>query len=249
MISPVHNMESRRSATAASGFQADLGTFAWWLRGDDMTLNGYDVSSWNDKSGNGRHWTQSTAAAAPQISTSTLNGHDGVLLTAANSEYLNGPNLAAVGLTECEAYFVLKAGADPSGQLGAGGLLGVFGSSGVDYADFYPYQNGYHYSAFGSNNQRASGLPAPPAITVPRIYSLVTTASAFSAYMDGVFLTSYTPNTVAWGSAPRIGRGGSGDSLYFSGTIWEFGAYTAKLSDANRALLVSGLKEYYGGWA
>lgn len=44
---------------------SDLANLSLWLRGDDVTLNGSDVSSWNDKSGNGRHYAQATAANQP----------------------------------------------------------------------------------------------------------------------------------------------------------------------------------------
>jgi len=36
-----------------------------WLRGDTVTLNGSNVSSWTDKSGNGRHFIQGTAGDQP----------------------------------------------------------------------------------------------------------------------------------------------------------------------------------------
>jgi hypothetical protein len=49
---------------------------ALWLDAEDsstITLNGSTVSQWSDKSGNGRHATQSTAASQPTYSATGLN--------------------------------------------------------------------------------------------------------------------------------------------------------------------------------
>ena len=50
---------------------------ALWLDGADansVTLNGSTVSQWNDKSGNGRHATQATAASQPTFTANARNG-------------------------------------------------------------------------------------------------------------------------------------------------------------------------------
>lgn len=52
-------------------------SLALWLDADDtstITLNGTDVSQWNDKSGNNRHATQATAINQPTYSASGING-------------------------------------------------------------------------------------------------------------------------------------------------------------------------------
>lgn len=61
---------------------ADLGaSLALWLDADDastITLNGVDVSQWNDRSGNGRHVAQATAALQPVYVAAGLNGKPGL---------------------------------------------------------------------------------------------------------------------------------------------------------------------------
>lgn len=56
----------------------DLGSsLALWLDAADsstITLNGSTVSQWNDKSGNGRHASQPTAASQPAYTVNGLNG-------------------------------------------------------------------------------------------------------------------------------------------------------------------------------
>jgi hypothetical protein len=52
-----------------------------WLDASDtstITLNGSDVSQWDDKSGTGNHATQGTAANQPEYVTSAQNGLNGV---------------------------------------------------------------------------------------------------------------------------------------------------------------------------
>jgi hypothetical protein len=54
---------------------------ALWLDAADsstITLNGSNVAQWNDKSGNGRHVSQATAANQPAYVASALNGKAGV---------------------------------------------------------------------------------------------------------------------------------------------------------------------------
>jgi hypothetical protein len=51
-------------------------SLALWLDAEDaasITLNGSTVSQWRDKSGNGRHVSQSTASAQPEFAATGLN--------------------------------------------------------------------------------------------------------------------------------------------------------------------------------
>lgn len=62
--------------TLAAWTPAEI-TTALWLDAADastITLNGSNVSQWNDKSGNNNHVVQSTAANQPAYGTRTLNG-------------------------------------------------------------------------------------------------------------------------------------------------------------------------------
>lgn len=79
-----------------------------WLDADDastITLTGGFISQWNDKSGNNRHATQSTAASRPTLTSGDLNGRNVVTFdgvddwltagTAANWSFLNASNATA----------------------------------------------------------------------------------------------------------------------------------------------------------
>ena len=66
---------------------AELGaSLAIWLDAEDtstITLNGANVSQWNDKSGNGRSVSQSNAAYQPPYSATAFNGKPCLNITAA----------------------------------------------------------------------------------------------------------------------------------------------------------------------
>ena len=68
---------------ATSGFDPKtLGGLAAWYdasKASSITLNGSNVSSWADLSGNGRDATQATAANQPSYSTAALNGKNVVV--------------------------------------------------------------------------------------------------------------------------------------------------------------------------
>jgi len=220
------------------------GTLAWWLRGDDMTLNGADVSSWNDKSGNGRHWTQGTALWQPAKSVASLNGRDGVVFAATALEHLLGPNLNALGMASAEMFLVGKAVADPAVAAGAGSGIWQIGTG---VADYYPFTDGVVYTGFGSAARKTVGNMTTP-LTAAHVLNVITSATEYTSAINGAtsggdFFTTAT-NAVGWYTAPTLGKGVG--ALYYNGTMWEMIVYSAKLSTANRAAVVAGLKAYYG---
>jgi hypothetical protein len=68
---------------ATSGFDPKtISGLAVWFDASvssSVTLNGGNVSQWNDLSGNGRHATQATAGSQPSYSTAALNGKNVVV--------------------------------------------------------------------------------------------------------------------------------------------------------------------------
>jgi len=70
-------------------------TTALWLDASDastITLSATNVSQWNDKSGNGRHATQTTAARRPAYTTAGKNGLNVVTFQSANTHWMSLPN-------------------------------------------------------------------------------------------------------------------------------------------------------------
>lgn len=72
---------------------------ALWLDANDtstITLNGSTVSQWNDKSGNGRHVSQGTAADQPAYQSNALNSKPGVVAGA--SDFLDSATNWTAGI-------------------------------------------------------------------------------------------------------------------------------------------------------
>ena len=68
-----------------------------WLDAADastITLNGTNVASWQDKSGNGYSVGQSTPANQPSYSTNRLNGLAGIGLTSSTYLIQSGSNIS-----------------------------------------------------------------------------------------------------------------------------------------------------------
>lgn len=82
-------MNPRLLRPTASGFNPKTlaGLAGWWDASDasTITLNSTTVSEWRDKSGNGRHATQATAANQPVYSTNQVNGRPALTLDAART--------------------------------------------------------------------------------------------------------------------------------------------------------------------
>ena len=71
------------SAAPALWTPADITTALWLDAADSSTIteSGGAVSQWNDKSGNSRHFSQSTAGNRPAVATASLNSLNTVLFT------------------------------------------------------------------------------------------------------------------------------------------------------------------------
>jgi hypothetical protein len=69
-----------------------IGTLSLWLDAADLstiTVSGSGVSQWRDKSGNGRHWSQSSDAQRPSLSTS--GGLPSILWDGSNDSLQRNP--------------------------------------------------------------------------------------------------------------------------------------------------------------
>lgn len=223
---------------------ADYGTVAWWLRGDDVTLNGADVASWNDKSGNARHFAQGTPSVQPLYVASAINGMPGVQFDASNSEQLDGPNLSLEGLTAAETFLVMQLNADPSvaGAGGSGGiwLVGV-GSGG---GSVVPFTNGTVYDSFGSSARKTTVNPAGD-MASPCIYNVVSVSGEWTNFLNNTQLYTTGTNTVGFRNGTSQLGASLGAGLFLDGIVCEWLTYDAKLSAPNKAAVVAYLAARY----
>ena len=81
----------------ASFSPLDLPNLELWLDADDpetITLNGADVSQWDDKSINARHVDKTVAAEQPFLEVAGQNGKDVIAFD--GTEFLNVPDLSSL---------------------------------------------------------------------------------------------------------------------------------------------------------
>jgi hypothetical protein len=81
-----------------------------WVYGDTgITLNGSNVSAWNDQSGNAHHFTQGTAAKQPLFVSNGLNGHGTVRFAGGMTANSNSLGTASFTLAQpMDIYMVFK---------------------------------------------------------------------------------------------------------------------------------------------
>jgi hypothetical protein len=126
---------------------------ALWLDGADSSAitisSGTSVSQWNDKSGNNRHVSQSTAANQPN--TSTFNGLGCLSFDGVNDQLNNtASNLTGTG-TYTGGFHVFYVAARDSAALNGGTVLTERGNALVGLSQWYQDGSGRYISSDGAN--------------------------------------------------------------------------------------------------
>ena len=225
---------------AAAFNPSDYGTVAWWLRGDDVTLNGADVASWNDKSGNARHWTQGTPGKQPLFVASAINGKPGLQFDAASQEHLRGPNFFGV-FTAAETFIVLQRTADPPVSATTDGLWKI----GQGTSSVVPFTDGKIYDSFASTVRKTTVNPAA-SMASPCVYNVVSTSSEWTNFLNGTQLYTTATNTVAFYNSPAALGWDIVSTIYMDGIICEWLTFSAKLDAAGKAAVKAYLGTRYG---
>lgn len=220
---------------------------ALWLRSDlglfqdagitVATVNADPVGRWADQSGNARHYDQASATPKPSLRTNVVNGLPVVRFDENQVDRLVGADLSA--LTAAEVFIVLICDSDPAPfDIGLWG----FGSSGQ--VGRYPYTDGHILDDFGSTARKDTGDPSAN-IAAWHLYNVVTTASEWTAFINGTQHYTTGTNTVGFLAATVLGADSTQGSG-FAGDIAEVILYDAKLSAGNKTSVKSYIASRYG---
>jgi prepilin-type N-terminal cleavage/methylation domain-containing protein len=163
-ISTENNKISLAVASSELGQRIIINILAWtpaeistslWLDADDLstiTLNGSNVSQWNDKSGNSRNATQVTVLNQPVYTAAGLNGKNVLTFDGSNDQLITPTfNLGDVGMV-----FKRSSSYQPVAQTTASAnFRGLFGNS-------YPNYN--THSQYGINGAALQNSPPNTAV-------------------------------------------------------------------------------------
>lgn len=209
-----------------------------WLR-EVYVVTGSGVSQWTDKSGNGRHASQSTDADRPQVTAlagQTAMDFDGL-------DYWFTFAADFTGMTASEAFFICKNNHDPADNANRGGW-GDFCSDGQD--QHHPHTDGVIYDGFGSTARKSTGNPSA-ALDSNHLYNVISTSSEWTANINGTQHYTTATNTVGWPTAGNCMFGRSQSTTnHWEGQCAEIIIYDAKLSTADRDAIEAYVNARYG---
>lgn len=203
---------------------SELGSaLALWLDAADagtITLNGSNVSQWNDKSGNNRHATQATAVNRPTYQADGFNGRP-TLNFDGGSDFMGMSNALQIGNSSAVSYSVFVAFRQTSVSVNASflfrGSAGI-GSTNTDYG-FFSEQSG------------AQGDTAP-------LYRFGTGAATDAVAWQRIPSPIASTNPVIFGGVMNAATGTTGTKeTYFNGTLATSGSYTIKGPAATEAAI------------
>ena len=226
-------MNPRLLRPLASGFNPKtIAGLQLWLDGDDastITLNGSNVSQWNDKSGAGRNVSQAVSGSQPAYVTGSLNGRSGLDWgpTEGTAKRLSRESIS---VTVRDIFIV----ADWDGGATSTSFGSVFTPSGVGQPIGLESgtANWRHFAVSDrvQINNAASSTVALPAISNPFVlrstYTSAAAASACTAIHVGQFATF---NTRGW-----------------AGKIYEILVYDSSLSASQSSAVQKYLSRKWG---
>lgn len=206
------------AGAAAAWSPSSLTSLAGWWDSDDASTftysSGVVVSQWNDKSGNARHFTQSTVANQPSRN-GTQNGRTTVAFDGSNDYMDTGSFTVSQPFT---VLFVAKGRTGNHGLLGSvGGSLQMFD----DTANFKMEANGTSATAFARTTSWCSLI-------------FVFNGSSSIAYKDGTASSTLTVGTTGTTTGLRTGERGLAAGWYFGAEIAEVVVMGAAISASER---------------
>lgn len=163
----------------------------WWSAKSGVTVDGSTrVSQWNDKSGNGWHWTQATAGKRPLYEATGGSGGN-ACINFDGSVAVRSLESQIVGLTAAEVWVVVKLNADPP----TAALSGLWKFCGG--VTNFPYSDGVIYEGFGNASYKTIGNPTP-SLASWRRYNVGAATNLYQASLDAATLYTSTVNTFNW---------------------------------------------------
>lgn len=211
------------------------GQLSLWLDAADastITLNGSNVSQWNDKSGNLRHVSQGTATRQPSFSANSLSFD-------ATDDYLSASSVDFSATDKLTVAMVLKnVMSDSTRHAFIFGNNIYAGASGLDLSVPFNMLSTIRVAARGTSLSQANSANGTVPPNTDAIYS-------FGADIAGDSVFGFFNGTQVCSSNADLGTGNFGTapitigafptpSAYFGGSIYEVIVYPTILSTLDR---------------
>lgn len=221
------------------------GLALWLAAWKESFANNDPVATLTDWSGNGRHFTQSSASLKPLFKTGVLNSQPGIFFDGSD-DFLECA--AFMSGSAAEMFMVVKC--FDTGSSNWGGYK-LDGNTLATHLTFF----GTLHSSFAGTN-RINYIPSPSSIlTAGFIHQPVVASGTLTLYENGNVNKVSGSQTVSWysGATPRHLMGasstnanGSGQSNYFKGHILEVLLYQGARTTAERNAILAALSSRYG---
>lgn len=218
-----------------------------WLRADQGTVAGSSgIATWQDQSGNGRHFTAASGPEEPTLNATAINGHPGLVGDGVNTLMTGAAFTGAAETGSVDVFIVFVCDEDPTAT-GLGGRWQL-GSPGTT-EDYVPFANGLIYCGIFSTARKSTNVAmGAHYFETPRLFEVHSAANAWEMLTDGASRYTDNTNTVSNGAAgdPALFGDPEASSARLDGAIGEVLIFAPSLADEDRALVRAELATRWG---
>jgi sugar lactone lactonase YvrE len=232
-----------------------FGCTIWFDAADSstVTLNGSNVSSWRDKSGNGYSVGQTTSAYQPTYTSNLLNGLPGIQLSSARYLYQIGSSVPNFSSTpETTVFIVAKNG---SSYTASGwnivSTMWFTGSSGATSRYHFSFGLGGTNGVTLYANNAASGTTSSlqttaVALNTNAIIGFTLSAAGSSINVNGTLSTFTTMSATSANNSTWLLFGDARNAFVTDVNIYEFIGFNRDLSTTERQQIQGYLSQKWG---
>lgn len=217
------------------------GCMAWYDAADTSTLvdaGSGAVSTWYDKSGNGRDLTQGTGANRPTMGTRTLNGLNVVDFDGTNDR------VASANITQALPVTVLAVVLSDVTTPGAGNRQILGNQSATTCPAVYGLAATPMRWAFFAGTQIDTGDALNTSAHTLSVNFINSASGEF--FLDGASIGTGNPGASGWSAEPISLGGDTAPANFWDGIIAEVAIYDSTLSAGNRQRIEAYLKSKWG---
>lgn len=240
------------SSAATTGGPGGVANCILWVRARDLALthvNGDTVGSWYDQSGSANHGSDSAATTKPTFVTNVFgNSQPGVHFSGG---FIRFQYAQFSGLTQGEAFVVMKRDTSPPPNTGARGFW-YFSNDSVNPAQVpTPVASGaVIWDNFGTTATKNTGVAFSPG-TSPAIYNVLSATNLWTINVNNSQVYTTATNTVGFNNGSSIAQlgadynGGGSPTYYYVGYFGELIVFSTVLSTTDRAIVYNYLSTQY----